>query len=76
MRAMRFPLCNRCGGVARPNVLMFGDTSWLSERLGRRRGVTVVRINPREPWIDEPHLSIPEGSLAALRAVDTILGSS
>jgi len=116
MRAMRIPLCNRCGGVARPNVLMFGDISWLSERtdrqessfetflaghkdcetavvemgagtsiptirllserLGRRRGVTVVRINPREPWIDEPHLSIPEGSLAALRAVDTILGSS
>ncbi len=110
MRALRMPVCARCGGVARPNVLMFGDFDWLShrtdrqeerfgsfleeireretvvvemgagtaiptirnlsERLGRRRGVTVVRINPREPWIDEPHLSIPEGSLAALRAID------
>lgn len=113
MRASRVPACIRCGGVARPNVLMFGDFSWvadrtdrqerrfsafldriaggetvvaemgagtaiptirsLSERLGRRRGVTVVRINPREPWIDAPHLSIPDGALAGLRAVDANL---
>ncbi len=113
MRAARFPRCRRCGGVARPNVLMFGDFSWLShrtdaqealfdrfleenlglpmavvetgagtaiptiraasERLGSRRGVTVVRINPREPWIDEPHLSIPEGALSALRSIDAAL---
>jgi len=115
MRALRIPRCGRCGGVARPNVLMFGDSSWLcertdgqgrlfeafldenggrpaavvemgagtaiptmralSERLGRRRGVTVVRINPREPWIDAPHLSIPEGALAALTAIDALLAS-
>lgn len=113
MRAGRIPRCGRCGGVARPNVLMFGDTSWLSERsdaqeglfgafldenggratvvvemgagtaiptmralserLGRRRGVMVLRINPREPWIDAPHLSIPDGALAALTAIDTML---
>lgn len=113
MRAIRIPSCIRCGGTARPNVLMFGDFNWLShrtemqesrfgtfldenggretvliemgagtaiptirsmsERLGRRRGVTVVRINPREPWIDEPHLSIPCGSLDALRAIDALL---
>ena len=45
----------------------------MSERLGRRRGTTVVRINPREPWIDAPHLSIPEGSLSALRAIGAFL---
>ncbi|HBO70378.1 MAG TPA: NAD-dependent deacetylase [Deltaproteobacteria bacterium] len=113
MRALSIPRCVRCGGVARPNVLMFGDFSWvgdrtadqeslfgeflgeirgratvvvelgagtaiptirrLSERLGERSGVTVVRINPREPWIDEPHLSIPEAALAALRAIDASL---
>jgi NAD-dependent SIR2 family protein deacetylase len=110
MRALHIPRCIRCGGVARPNVLMFSDFSWvgdrtdrqetlfgtfleenrdrgmvvvemgagtsvptirrLSERLGRRRGVTVVRINPREPWIDDPHLSIPDGALSALRAIE------
>lgn len=113
MRALHIPKCPRCGGVARPNILMFGDFSWLgdrterqerlferfleetggcetvviemgagtaiptirgmSERLGRRSGVTVVRINPREPWIDEPHLSIAEGSLHALRTIEEML---
>ncbi len=32
MRAARAPACPACGGVARPNILMFGDFSWLSER--------------------------------------------
>lgn len=116
MRAAHIPRCVRCGGVARPNILMFSDFSWLShrtdlqeerfgmfleenlgrpavvvemgagtaiptirnlsERLGRRRGVTVVRINPREPWIDAPHLSIPEGSLAALREIDALIAEN
>jgi NAD-dependent SIR2 family protein deacetylase len=26
------PTCPRCGGLARPNVLMFGDGAWLSAR--------------------------------------------
>jgi NAD-dependent SIR2 family protein deacetylase len=26
------PLCRGCGGIARPNILMFGDANWLSER--------------------------------------------
>ncbi|HBX43824.1 MAG TPA: NAD-dependent deacetylase [Deltaproteobacteria bacterium] len=113
MRANQIPRCPQCGGVARPNVLMFGDFSWLSfrtdlqeslfgifleeqkgrdmvvvemgagtaiptirslsERLGRRRGTTVVRINPREPWIDAPHLSVPEGSLSALQTIGALL---
>ena len=28
------PDCPRCGAVARPNVLMFGDWSWVSDRTG------------------------------------------
>lgn len=27
-----FPRCDRCGGVARPNVLMFGDWGWIHHR--------------------------------------------
>ena len=27
-----FPLCPRCHGIARPNILMFGDWGWLAER--------------------------------------------
>jgi NAD-dependent SIR2 family protein deacetylase len=116
MRAEKIPRCPHCGGVARPNILMFGDFSWLSfrtdtqegrfamfleeqggrdivvievgagtaiptirslsERLGRRRGTTVVRINPQEPWIDAPHLSIPDGALSALWSIGAILDES
>jgi NAD-dependent SIR2 family protein deacetylase len=32
MRAGHLPRCPRCGAVARPNILMFGDWSWLSDR--------------------------------------------
>jgi len=32
MRAEYIPQCRSCGGVARPNILMFGDSSWLADR--------------------------------------------
>jgi NAD-dependent SIR2 family protein deacetylase len=36
MRALNIPKCPRCGKVARPNILMFGDFSWISERSDRQ----------------------------------------
>jgi NAD-dependent SIR2 family protein deacetylase len=113
MRARRIPRCPRCRAVARPNILMFGDGSWIpsrtyaqdarfdewverhgdqrlvvvelgaggaiptirwhSERLGRQPGATVVRVNPREPEIGPPHLSVASGAREALRAIDAAL---
>lgn len=32
MRAARIPRCPACNGVSRPNILMFGDWSWLPQR--------------------------------------------
>ncbi len=32
MRARHVPRCPHCGGTARPNILMFGDYSWLPSR--------------------------------------------
>jgi NAD-dependent SIR2 family protein deacetylase len=32
MRARSIPRCPHCGGVARPNILMFGDWSWVDGR--------------------------------------------
>jgi NAD-dependent SIR2 family protein deacetylase len=32
MRATRTPRCSACGGVARPNILMFGDYGWVADR--------------------------------------------
>jgi NAD-dependent SIR2 family protein deacetylase len=113
MRSRQVPRCPGCGGVARPNILMFGDFSWLDGRTaaqrarfeefleevaGRRRvvvelgagtaiptirwtseqlgrgGARVVRVNPREPEIPAPHLSIAAGALEALSGIDRALG--
>jgi NAD-dependent SIR2 family protein deacetylase len=32
MRARSIPVCIRCGATARPNILMFGDCSWIAAR--------------------------------------------
>ncbi len=37
MRAQDFPRCPRCEAVSRPNILMFGDATWLAERSERQR---------------------------------------
>jgi hypothetical protein len=34
-----------------------------------------VRINPREPEIDRPHLALPVGALVGLRAIDAALAA-
>ena len=67
-RARKMVVVEMGAGTAIPTIRT------LSERLGRRTGVTVIRINPREPWIDDPHLSIPDGALAGLQAVGAALG--
>jgi NAD-dependent SIR2 family protein deacetylase len=46
---------------------------WHSEQLGRRPGATVVRVNPREPEIRAPHLSIASGAREALERIDEAL---
>jgi len=32
------PICKRCGGLARPNILMFNDWNWLSQRTDAQEG--------------------------------------
>jgi NAD-dependent SIR2 family protein deacetylase len=44
-----------------------------SERLGQRADSRVVRVNPREPEIRPPHLSIAAGALEALAGIDRAL---
>jgi NAD-dependent SIR2 family protein deacetylase len=113
MRAEQVPVCLRCGAVARPNILMFGDGAWVpartngqgrafdrwtaslgdarvvvvemgagtaipsirfaTEHLGARPGAVAIRINPREPEVRQPHLSLPVGALEGLQAIDAEL---
>ncbi|OGU11515.1 MAG: NAD-dependent deacetylase [Geobacteraceae bacterium GWC2_58_44] len=112
MRADHVPLCSRCGAAARPNILMFGDYSWIgertrrqqerfrdflarqsgrrivvvemgagtaiptvramSERIGALSRARVIRINPREPQISSPHISLPCGALEGLRGIEEV----
>jgi NAD-dependent SIR2 family protein deacetylase len=37
MRSRQVPRCPNCGAVSRPNVLMFGDFSWLDARTAAQR---------------------------------------
>lgn len=46
MRAVgRLPECPRCGAIARPNILMFGDFEWLSAR-------TDLQMRRMSSWLD------------------------
>lgn len=113
MRANHVPTCPHCNATARPNILMFGDFSWISsrtqgqemrfdlfieqhrnepvvvvemgagtaiptirhmsEQLGYRLDATVIRINPREHFINDPHLSIECSALDGLQKINNYL---
>jgi len=114
MRSRHVPRCPNCGVVSRPNILMFGDWSWVDDRTAHQRqrfeeflgdvnglrpfvlelgagtavptirftterlardGAFAVRVNPREPDIGHPHLSIPSGALEAIAGIDAALGA-
>lgn len=45
----------------------------LSERLGRSYNATVIRLNPREPFIPDPHISLACGAMAGLSGIDEFL---
>ncbi len=38
------PLCPHCGGLARPNILMFGDGAWLPSRADAQAGRQAARL--------------------------------
>ena len=46
---------------------------WMTERLGRTPGTTVIRVNPREADIRAPHIGIPGGALESLQGIDRAL---
>lgn len=114
MRAATIPRCPHCGGISRPNILMFGDWHWIGERSQQQEqcfrqyldehhghslvvieigagsavptiratserigwnypGATVIRVNPREPEIKSPHISLSCAALEALQAIDSLL---
>jgi NAD-dependent SIR2 family protein deacetylase len=45
-----------------------------AERTARRFGGSLIRINPRDPWVPEGQMSLVAGALAGLSAIDAALG--
>jgi NAD-dependent SIR2 family protein deacetylase len=114
MRAREpLPRCADCGGLMRPNILMFGDGGWDSsrtdaqearldawlggvagariavlecgagtaipsirhacERMARRKGSTLVRVNVREPEAPPGSIELPLGAAEALARMNTAM---
>jgi NAD-dependent SIR2 family protein deacetylase len=111
------PRCHHCGEMARPNIMMFGDFSWISdrsldqqkrfaqwlqqlreksarlvvielgagtaipsvrhnsERLVKRFGGTLIRINPREANVPPGHFGLATGALQGLQLLKTAMKS-
>ncbi len=60
------PRCPHCGALARPNVLMFGDWHWLSDRSGEQE----YRL---ASWLNEPRMrSLVIVECGAGKAVPTV----
>jgi NAD-dependent SIR2 family protein deacetylase len=60
------PACPRCGGVARPNILMFGDGGWLPHRTHRQ-------LRALERWLSSVQgRPVVVVELGAGRAVPTV----
>ncbi|RPI20985.1 MAG: NAD-dependent deacetylase [Acidobacteria bacterium] len=64
MRATRMPRCPRCGGIARPNILMFGDWAWLSAR-SDRQSVRLAHFLDGHRSISQAILEIGAGTAVA-----------
>ncbi len=70
MRARQVPKCLSCGATARPNILMFGDWSWISDRTaGQER-----RFD--EFITDHRHHCLVVIEMGAGRAIPTIRNTS
>lgn len=46
---------------------------YISETIARQHGAMVIRINPRESQITEPHVSIAMDGVSALKRIDALL---
>jgi NAD-dependent SIR2 family protein deacetylase len=65
MRARRIPRCIRCRGVARPNILMFGDMGWLPDRSEAQRR----RFEDFESRAQDPLVVVEMGAGTAIPSI-------
>ncbi|MFX7140805.1 hypothetical protein ABTH88_22995, partial [Acinetobacter baumannii] len=46
---------------------------WMGENLAQGKAATMIRINPREPQISAPHISMASGAVDALMQIEAAL---
>jgi len=109
----KYPQCPECGEIARPNIYMFRDNTFIPNRtksqqekfqqfidnnneeqlivfeigsgphvqsvrkktrmLGIKYNANIIRINPKDYKIKEPHIGINKGALEALSEIETFI---
>ncbi len=62
------PTCRNCGGVARPNILMFGDWNWIHQRSEEQS----MRLNAWYQKIVESNAKIIIIEIGAGKAIPTV----
>jgi NAD-dependent SIR2 family protein deacetylase len=67
-----FPTCPNCGGIARPNVLMFGDWLWI----GKRSQLQTQRFRDWLASVNKIHQKLVVVELGAGTAVPTVRHTS
>ena len=61
-----FPVCPRCGGLARPNILMFGDRGFIGDRID-------AQLDRFNAWLNSLQgLSVAVVELGAGQAIPTV----
>ncbi|NMB41379.1 MAG: NAD-dependent deacetylase [Firmicutes bacterium] len=65
MRAEKVLRCSRCGNISRPNVLMFGDFSWVGNRSDMQR-------NNYHAFLKECRFPVVVVEMGAGKAISTI----
>ncbi|MBB5020942.1 SIR2 family NAD-dependent protein deacylase [Desulfurispira natronophila] len=66
MRALHVPKCRHCSAVARPNILMFGDYAWVSDRTGRQEDNFQSFVSK---WRSEPLVVVEMGAGTAVPTI-------
>lgn len=61
------PTCPNCGGLARPNILMFGDRGWIDDR-------AVEQSRRYRRWLEEVEGRVVAVELGAGLAISTVRG--
>jgi len=69
LESKSLPKCKNCSELARPNILMFGDWSFIGDRASQDENTTLIRINPREYEVNSGSIGVALGGAEGIKKV-------